>query len=70
MAEDTGITFSIDGKWLLKLSEAGMEFNKEGFPQFKEDDFVRKFIEILEDQFNVNFSIIDPESNFTLSGST
>jgi hypothetical protein len=49
------ITFSIDDTWFIKLTEDGVKFNRDAYPNDNPDDFAMKFIEILESKFNVKF---------------
>lgn len=41
--------------WALKISENGMVFNREIFPNHTPDDFAKDFIDILEQHFNIKF---------------
>lgn len=59
-AEDC-IKFSVNEKELLCVSEKGIEVNRANFPDFKPDDFVREFIDVLEKSFTVHFEKSPPE---------
>jgi hypothetical protein len=41
--------------WVFRLSEKGIEFNREAFPDHKPEDFAREFMEIIENSYNVKF---------------
>lgn len=41
--------------WLFSISNGGIKFNRERFPKWNEEDFAKRFIEVLENQFNVRF---------------
>jgi hypothetical protein len=43
------------GKWAIKITDNGLEFNKEGYPSYTADDFAKTFIFILESNFTVKF---------------
>ena len=48
-------TFHGEDTWIIKINDAGIFFNREKFPDDLPDDFARKFIDILEKNFNVKF---------------
>jgi len=49
-------TLDIDKPWIMRLSaEDGIQFNSKDYPSYKEDDFSREIIEILEMTFKVKF---------------
>lgn len=47
--------FCWDGKILFEIRPDGFKFNLKDFPDFKPDDFARKFIEILESNYKITF---------------
>ncbi len=58
--EKSEISFSVQDKslkdiWMVKLTEEGIKFNREDFPELTADEFAKEFIHILECQFNVRF---------------
>ena len=61
--KDPTITFSIKDKWIIKLTEEGIRFNRREFPDLNEEGFVKEFITILEYHFNVKFIRTDETSN-------
>lgn len=49
------IRFEIQYKEFLKLDRSGISVNRENFPDWKPDDFVKAFIEIMERNYSVKF---------------
>jgi len=50
------IVFMPDKKeWVMKLTKEGIFFNRERYPNSKPDDFAQCVIDILEQQFTVEF---------------
>lgn len=49
------LIFQSNGKWILEISDEGISFNRDQFPDMTPGDFVSKFIDILETNFNVKF---------------
>lgn len=41
--------------WVVRITEKGIEFNREAFPDHKPDDFAKEFMEIIEKGFAVKF---------------
>lgn len=48
--------YAIPDVWALKITEKGLVFNREYYPNSKPEDFAIAFIEILEKCFTVNFT--------------
>lgn len=49
------IFFGEPGKWFMKISKKGFEFNREEYPNSAVDDFARAFMELIEKEFIVTF---------------
>lgn len=43
------------GVWCMKLTNKGIFFNREAYPDLTPDDFALKVVDILEKKFTVNF---------------
>ncbi|MEK6878161.1 MAG: hypothetical protein AABY22_01060, partial [Nanoarchaeota archaeon] len=41
--------------WLMQVSEDGVIFNREAFPDATPDDFAEAVIQIIQNNFNVTF---------------
>lgn len=50
-----GFTFSHEGKWLIKIDEKGIRFNREQFPNLSTDEFATEFLNLIENSFDVEF---------------
>ncbi len=50
-------------KWIMKLTNKGIIFNREGYPDAKPDEFAQAVFEILEKEFSVKFEKKDPPYN-------
>lgn len=57
--KDPEINFQCDGKWLMKIGEGKIKFNREEFPDLCEDEFAYKVLKILEE---INVITIDQSS--------
>jgi hypothetical protein len=60
------IIFNADSdkeRWVMKLTENGILFNRERFPDAKPDDFAQAVIGILEKEFTVKFLREKPPYN-------
>lgn len=61
-----------EGTWFIRITENGIKFNRDKFPDSKPDDFAKAFMEILENNFSVKFTkkLEDKEwkNNFTIGG--
>jgi hypothetical protein len=42
------ITLHNEVSWVIEITKDGIRFNRENFPEWLADDFVREFIEVLE----------------------
>lgn len=50
------ITFIGGSVWIMEMSEKdGFRVNREAFPDWEPDDFVREFLRILEKTIDVRF---------------
>ncbi len=51
-------------KWVMKISEEGILFNRETYPDSTVDDFAQAVISILEESYtNITFRKTCPHSN-------
>lgn len=41
--------------WIIKITEEGIKFNKDGYPEVTADGFAQAFVEILEKNYDVKF---------------
>ena len=53
--EPTEICMLIDNKRMIVFDKDGISLNRDNFPDFEPDDFVREFIRILEEGYAVKF---------------
>ena len=49
-----------DGSWVMKLTDKGIFFNRDRYPNVQPDDFAQAVIEILEKNFTVKFERKEP----------
>lgn len=49
------IVFQVPARWLIKIREDGIFFNREAFPDSDVDAFTQAFIETLENNYEVIF---------------
>ena len=49
------IVFQVPARWLIKIREDGIHFNREAFPDASVEDFAQAFIETLENNYEVTF---------------
>jgi len=55
------IVFHCGEEWILKFTkDSKIEFNREHYPNATPNDFVEKFMEILEECINVTFNRKQP----------
>mgnify|MGYP001599690657 FL=1 len=45
----------VDGSWVMKLTDKGIFFNRDRYPDSDPDDFAQAVIKILEKEFTVKF---------------
>ena len=45
-----------DKPWIIKISQEGIKFNREDYPNVAPDEFARAFCEILERCYDVSFT--------------
>lgn len=43
------------GKWMIKMNEKGIEFNRAEYPQLDEDGFAKSFCDVLEKCYAIKF---------------
>ena len=56
MTEKEKLVFSASpDTWLMQVSEDGVIFNREAFPDATPDDFAEAVIQIIQNNFNVTF---------------
>ena len=53
---DSAIVFSTEDVWVMRISEKGIEFNREERPNWTVNDFARAVCCVLEKNFNVTFT--------------
>lgn len=58
-AQDNEIIFSSDKGWMIKVSEEGIIFNTQDFPNLSADEFAQEFIEILQSEFMVRMPLVE-----------
>lgn len=49
------ITCHTGTTWFLEMSDRGIKFNHEDFPESKPDDFARAFMELMEKEYAIKF---------------
>ena len=50
------ISFNADSnKWVMKLTDKGIFFNRQAYPNAHPEDFAQAVVEILEKEFTVKF---------------
>lgn len=63
------ISFSLQDKLFIEFDEIkGIVLHRENFPEFKPDNFVQEFINIMEEHFNIRFEKKSNSDGFLIKG--
>lgn len=58
------IAFNSDSEnWVMKINDKGIFFNRERYPHSSHEDFAQAVIQILENEFEVEFKRKSPPYN-------
>lgn len=49
------INITNNNDWLMRISDKGIEFNREAFPNWQPDDFTKAIIDLLENAYDLKF---------------